>query len=326
MKDKISIIVPIYNMEKYLNKCVNSIINQSYENLEIILVNDGSTDDSLNICNKFKKKDKRVVFLKKENGGLSSARNYGIEHANGKYISFVDADDYIEKDYREKLYNCITKYKVKISIGGLKTIYENGQKTDYSTKKIYKINKKDAFKKMLYVDEIGVSAWSKLYLKELFDNVKYPEGRIFEDTATTYRLIDQCEDIGVCDYPIYNYCIRSKSITSEKFNIKKMDWIISAIEMTHYLKNKYNDLDNACLSYMMYTHIGVLSSLAMNDKEYKKERKELISYIKSKKSKYLKDENVSKKYKMVTRLICTDYRLFKIALKLFQKINGKRYE
>ena len=118
MKDKISIIVPIYNMEKYLNKGVNSIINQSYENLEIILVNDGSTDDSLNICNKFKKKDKRVVVLKKENGGLSSARNYGIEHANGKYISFVDADDYIEKDYIEKLYNCITKYKVKISIGG----------------------------------------------------------------------------------------------------------------------------------------------------------------------------------------------------------------
>ena len=103
----ISIIVPVYNVEKYLKKCLDSILSQTYKNFEVIIVNDGSPDNSQKIIDEYKKKDKRIIVLEKENGGLSSARNYGIEHANGKYISFVDADDYIEKDYVEKLYDCI---------------------------------------------------------------------------------------------------------------------------------------------------------------------------------------------------------------------------
>lgn len=325
MKDKISIMVPLYNVENYLEKCIRSLLKQTYNNIEIILVDDGSTDNSLSICEKYKKKDERIKVFHKDNGGISSARNFCIKKANGKYVTFVDADDYVEEDYVEKLYNGIKKYKTKISVGGYKAIYLNKTEKNNSKNKTYSLTKEKALENLLYID-LDVSAWSKLYDKELFDNVRFPEGRIFEDTATTYKLIDQCDEVAIVDYPIYNYCIRSKSITSEKFNIKKMDWIISAIEMTHYLKNKYKDLDSACLSYMMYTHIGVLSSLAMNDKNFKKERKEIISYIKGHKNKYLKDERVSKKYKMVTRLICTDYRLFKIALKIFQKYKGKRYE
>ena len=326
MKDKISIIVPIYNSSKYLDRCIKSIINQTYKNIEILLVDDGSTDDSFDKCNKYKNKDKRIKIYTKENEGVSATRNFGISKATGKYFSFVDSDDYIEKNYIEVLYKGLTKYNSKICLGGYRTIYLNGKIENKSSSKEYQSNKKEALTKLLYVDGVDVSPCSKLYDISLFKNIKYPVNRLFEDTATTYKIIDQCDNIAVCDYPIYNYCIRSKSITSEKFDIKKMDWIISALEMTHYIKSRYKDLDKACLAYLMYSHIGVLSSLAMNDNGYKRERKEIVDFIKRNKTKYIKDNKVSKQYKMVTILISTNYFLFKIALNVFQRIKNKRYE
>jgi glycosyltransferase involved in cell wall biosynthesis len=326
MKDKISVVIPMYNASKYLKKCIDNVINQKYSNLEIILVDDGSTDNCLEICNKYSKIDDRIVVIHKENGGLSSARNAGIEKATGKYITFIDSDDVVEKDYINILYDGIKKYKTKMCIGGLKTVYENGKVVDNSLKKTYKLSKMETFKKMLYTDGVSISAWSKLYDISLFKNVEYTVGRLFEDTSTTYKLIDQCDNISISDYPIYNYYIRKLSITSSKFNIKKLDWIISAIEMTSYLKKKYKELSSACTAYMMYTHIGVLSSLAMNDKDYKKERNEIISYIKANKKKYISDKNVQNNYKLVCRLICFNYFIFKIFLKTYQRFIAKRYE
>ena len=325
-KDLVSIIVPVYNASKYLENCLNSILKQTYNNIEVILIDDGSTDNSLEICKEYKKNDKRIKIIHKENGGISSVRNLGVKESKGKYICFVDSDDYIEKDYVEVLYSGIKKYKTKLCFGGYRNVYNDGTAVDKFSNKTYKLSKVKTLNKLLYVDGVDVSPWSKIYEKSLFDDITYPEGRIFEDTATTYKLIDKCDNIAICDYPIYNYCIRSSSITSSKFNIKKMDWIISSIEMTHYLKKKYKELNDACLAYMMYAHIGVLSSLAMNDKNYKKERKELVLYVKSNRKKYIKDKNVSKKYKLVANIISFNYGLFKIFLKIYQKIIVKRYE
>ncbi len=325
-KDLISIIVPVYNIELYIDECLSSIIKQTYKNIEIIIVNDGSTDNSLKVCKKYKSKDNRIKIFSKSNGGLSSARNYGIEKSKGKYISFIDGDDTVDKKYIETLYKCIVKDKTRMCVGNNYTIFSNGKKSTTALNKSYKISKLNALEKMLYVNDINVSACFKLYDRTLFDDITFPEGRLFEDTATTYKLIDKCDYISVASYPLYNYILKPGSITTEKFNIKKMDWIISSIEMTHYIKKKYPHLKDACTCYLMYAHIGTLSSLAMSNKDYKKERKELVEFVKINKRKYVKNENVPQNYKIVARLININYGLFKLFLKFYQKIVLKRYE
>ena len=127
MEELISVVVPVYNVEKYIDKCINSIINQTYKNLEIILVDDGSPDNCGNICDEYAKKDNRIIVIHKENGGLSDARNTGIEVSKGKYITFIDSDDYISDNYVSFLYNLIIEYKADISIGKHYVLYENGE-------------------------------------------------------------------------------------------------------------------------------------------------------------------------------------------------------
>lgn len=157
--DKISIVVPIYNVEKYLDQCVKSIINQTYKNLEIILVNDGSIDNSGKICDKYKRQDNRVIVIHKENGGSSDARNVGIQIATGKYIGFVDSDDYIEKDMYEFLYNNMINENADISCCNRFLLWSN-KKQIYGEKKYYAVmNSKEAIKKSCEIGYIGVSAY-----------------------------------------------------------------------------------------------------------------------------------------------------------------------
>ena len=314
----ISIIVPIYRVEEYLDKCLSSIINQTYKNLEIILVNDGSDDNSIKIAKKYAKKDERIKIIEEDNKGLSCARNTGINASTGKYITFVDSDDFIEENYIEILYKGIKKYKVDISIGGHNTIYNDKTKQKYSNEE-YALTKKEALKQLLYVNDIDAFAWSKLYKKELFDDTKFPRSRLFEDIATTYKLIDKVDNVCVVSYPIYNFVIRKGSITSDEFSNKKMDLIISAIEMTHYLKNKYKDLDDACKAYLMYAHLETIKLLANSKNKYKKEQKELVYYIRKHYLDYIKDKNVSKKNKFDVLVITLSFNLYKFLYKMTKK-------
>ncbi len=313
MKDPlISLIVPIYRVEDYLDKCLNSIINQTYDNLEIILVNDGSDDNSIKIAKKYAKKDKRIIIVEEENKGLSCARNLGIITSKGDYIAFVDSDDYVEKDYIETLYKGIKKYKTKIAIGGYKTIYDNGKiKNKYSNKESV-IDKKEALNKLLYVDDIYSFAWSKLYDRSLFEETKFPRNRLFEDIATTYKLIDSVDEVCVVSYPIYNYVMREGSINTQEFSNKKMDLVISAIEMTHYIENNYIDLTDACNAYLMYAHLETIKQLSNSKKNYKKERQELVYYVKKNYLEYIKNKNVSLRNKIDVLLIKCSFYLFKL--------------
>ena len=203
----ISIVVPVYKVEKFLEKCIDSIINQTYKNLEIILVDDGSPDNCGKICDEYAKKDKRIKVIHQQNGGLSAARNTGITKATGKYISFIDSDDYIEKDYIELLYTTIKQSKADIAIGSHTVIYDTGTKLQKATGEKSILKPKEVLERILYDNNIDYSAWAKLYKIELFTNIKYPEGRLFEDAATTYKLIDISKKIAVNSKSIYNYII-----------------------------------------------------------------------------------------------------------------------
>ena len=320
---EISIIVPVYKVEKYIYRCVDSILKQSFENFELILVDDGSTDESKIICDLYESNDSRIKVIHKENGGLSDARNAGIDIAKGKYISFIDSDDYVEKDYIKSMYDAIKKDNSDISVSLHVIKYENGKtkfKFENQCDKI--VNAKQALEMMLYDDGLDLSAWGKLYKTVFFNNIKFPKGRIFEDAATTYKLMDKAEKISLVNQYLYNYMIRNNSISSGKFNEKKMDLISSTKEMTDFVSQKYPDLQRACDRRLMYAYLSTITQLAKSNeqKKYCDLKKELMTYIKKNGRKVLADKNIPKRDRVAIILCKFGYPVFRFAWKIYEKM------
>lgn len=217
----ISVIVPIYHVEQYLRRCIDSIIGQTYKNLEIILVDDGSDDGCPAICDEYARKDNRIVVIHKENGGLSDARNKGIEIAKGDYIAFVDSDDYIHKDMYKILMDEILRSSSDISICTYKYVYDNKpDEPDISYNDDYLVEVMDGRQSQhrYYSGDIMLEltvAWNKLYKKDLFDGIRYPKGKIFEDEYTTYKVLYKSKKISFVNVPLYYYLQRSDSIIGE---------------------------------------------------------------------------------------------------------------
>jgi glycosyltransferase involved in cell wall biosynthesis len=216
--DLITVIIPVYNVETYLRKCIDSVVNQTYKNLQIIIVDDGSTDLSGAICDEYAKKDNRIVVMHKDNGGLSSARNAGMEIAKGQYISFVDSDDWIELTFYEEMMDFIDKYSVDIVMCGAKVIKDSAYIED---RFIYFKNdcviEHDAALEMILKDEIGSQVWCKLSKTKLWDNIKFPEKRLFEDIPAVYKTFARCTtDIGFIAKPMYYYVLHGDSISFKK--------------------------------------------------------------------------------------------------------------
>ena len=237
-KDLISVIVPVYNVESYIKRCIDSIINQSYNNLEIILVDDGSTDNSGNICDSYKKIDARIKVIHKKNGGLSSARNAGIEISNGDYIAFVDSDDFIDKEMYEDLHKNAKESGCKIVTCSYKYVYDN-DKIVNKHKKLYK--KKydffEAIKEMNTYENFDMSACTKLFQKELFNEIRFPIGKLSEDYYIMYLLFEKAGSVYFISNDYYNYFQRVNSITKSK-NIN-MDFMYASYEQMIYLEGKY---------------------------------------------------------------------------------------
>lgn len=323
MKDLISVVIPVYKVEKYLNKCIDSVINQTYTNLEIILVDDGSPDNCGKICDEYAKNDKRISVIHKKNGGLSDARNAGIDIAKGIYITFIDSDDYVESNYIEILYNSITKNNTDMAISSHKVIYENGTILDKATEENSISKPKEVLKRILYDDGIDLSAWAKLYKTELFENIRYPKNRLFEDAATTYKLIDKCNEISIVSKSTYNYIIRNNSITNNSFTIKKMDLIMSTEEMCGYIKNKYPELERAADRRQMYAYLSTLSQLAMSKQKFKNEQKYMMKYIKNNRKKALKDKKLPQRDRIALLSTMFGFRFYKIMWNCYRKITGR---
>lgn len=323
MNDLISIIVPVYNVEKYLKRCIDSCINQTYKNIEIILVDDGSLDECPRICDEYKEKDCRIKVIHKKNGGLSDARNVGIKESKGKYITFVDSDDYIDSDYIEYLYMLLKKYNTNLSICSYSAIYDNGRIITQANDKEYVISSHDALEKILYHEEFNVASVAKLYDKKLFKNVGFPVGKIHEDTYTTYKLIDQCDNISVGLKSKYNYMIRRGSILTSKFNINKLLLIDAYQEMGNYVLKKYPDLHDAVIRSIVYANISTLRQMINCKPRLKTKEKEIRNCIIKNKKVVLKNKRVSKRDKVAIILITISPSLFKISWNLYCKLTGR---
>ena len=249
---KISVIVPIYKVEKYLKKCVDSIINQTYTNLEIILVEDGSPDNSGKICDEYAKKDGRIKVIHKENCGLSDARNVGIEQATGDYIATVDSDDYIDVDFIEVLYNIIKEFDADMSVCSACIVQEDDSPKFSNGQQAYVMNGKEAIHALICDKTISVNAWDKLYKKELFKGIKYPKGLLYEDLATTYKLIDRCQRVCVTDAKKYAYVQRKSSIMGQTGYFVKKDKIHILAEMIDCFKRENEYDDEICAGIIAY--------------------------------------------------------------------------
>lgn len=265
--EKVTVVLPIYNVEKYLERCIKSVINQTYKNLEIILVDDGSTDSSSKICDTYKEKDKRIKVVHQKNAGLSAARNSGMRIATSNYICFIDSDDYIENDMIEYLYNGMKKYDSKITCCGFTNVYENGTLEKITKPKsdiIY--TKEEALNIHLFTGYIEVVAWNKLYDISLFKEIQYPEGKLYEDMLTTYKLIGIVDKVVLLPECKYFYCKRKSSIGGSKFSEKTLGLIDAVKEVSEYVsKNKYDNKRKDIKIAEIQWNIVVLNKMLIAD-------------------------------------------------------------
>lgn len=235
----VSVVVPIYNVEQYLERCIKSIVEQTYENLEIILVNDGSKDNSLDICEKWKRQDSRIKIIDKKNGGLSSARNAGIDTAKGDYIFFVDSDDWLDVHIIEKLYRAIKKFDCEISCCGIEMTYDQADKNYPRCKnKDVLLEKYEALEEYMFGTTVSTVAWNKLYRKDLFDDIRYPVGKWHEDEFTTYKLLYKADKVYYLGESMYFYYQREGSIMSNALSLKNLDKVDALFERYMFFLEK----------------------------------------------------------------------------------------
>lgn len=279
----VSIVLPIYNVEQYLCLCLNSVCGQTYKNVEIILVDDGSTDSSSSICDEYANKDKRIKVIHKCNGGLSDARNAGLKIANGKYIAFIDSDDIISTHMIENLYNACVESGSKISV--CKFIYFNGlicEDEVLNPSNTFVISGKQ-YIEMVYKGKgemFAFTAWNKLYDKSLFDlnNIKYPINKYYEDTEVTNKLFYMSDKVVCIEDALYFYRIREGSITS-KFTVKHcIDGIETDLNTIQFFAEEKDNLllSLAFKSYCRSTMITYKSFLKKMKKTEKKECQKLL--------------------------------------------------
>ena len=238
-KDLISIVVPIYKVEKYLKKSIDSIINQTYKNLEIILVDDGSPDNCGKICDEYKEKDSRIKVIHKKNGGLSDARNAGIDIAIGEYIAFVDPDDYIAENYVQELYNLCIENNTLLSECNFEK-FNSEDKIEIEQNKTKNIYTGREMAERLYSKDLirTIVVWNKLYKMEIFKNLRFPKGKINEDEFVNYKIFYNLDKVAITNEKLYYYRYAPDSIMNRKFNEKRLDLIDALEERIKFYKER----------------------------------------------------------------------------------------
>lgn len=239
MKAKISIIVPVYNVEKYIDRCIQSILAQTYTNFELILVDDGSPDKCGKICDEYAKKDMRIKVIHKKNGGLGDARNCGLSIATGEYIGFIDSDDYIESDMYEKLINACIEKKSDIAVCGRYDVVDGKLKKRFSFEGTKVLSNSEAIKAILTTNNIDSSACDKLFRKKLFENIRFPKGKLNEDIYVMTKIISNSNRVVHIGESKYYYDHRPNSITTKCFSNRNMDSVEAAKEVLEYIKQNY---------------------------------------------------------------------------------------
>lgn len=314
----ISVILPVYNIEKYLPKCMESLFAQSYDNIEFIIIDDGSNKECAKLCDYYSFLDSRVTVYHKKNGGLSDARNYGIKRAKGEFITCVDPDDYVDRDYIEYLYSLIVKYSSKMSICQHRIHYENGKIREMGKLGDEEISSENCIWKMLYHDTVDTSAWAKMYHRSLFKSIEYPNGKLFEDISTTYLLMIKSKRIALGYESKYNYIFHDNSIVNSSFNKRKMDLLEMTDKMAMDVIRIYPELEKAVLRRRVYSRFSTLNQM-LSTELYEVEKEEIIEFIKKYRKNIILDKNAPNRDKIAMFFISINYKLYRVIWLKYRK-------
>ena len=274
MSECISVIIPIYNVEQYLEKCLDSVISQTYQTLEIILVDDGSTDRSPQICDEYAKLDKRIHVIHQKNKGLSGARNTGIRQAKGDYVTYLDSDDYIHPEAYQTMYDNLIKEGADISLASFTDVYDSDHEYEALDNECTTYSGHEAAGNFYHDSSLyllSVLAWNKLIKRELLSDFSFPEGKIHEDEYTSYKLLYSAKSVVYSKAVLYYYRQRKDSIMGQGFNIRRLE-LLDALEeaIKFYQENQETELAGEAAT----RYLNVLMSYYGRMKEDCKEEKE----------------------------------------------------
>lgn len=323
MKEKVGILIPMYNGEHHIKRCLDSIIEQTYKNLEIIIINDGSTDKSLEICRQTINDDKRFSIYTRENKGVAFTRNELIQKCNSKYFVFIDSDDFVDKDYIEVLYKTITQHNVDMVASKI-YLYNENKKELNENPDIKIINNVDGLKKLLYNHEIQHGPTCKMYKKDLFENIRFPDKKIYEDLAIMYKIVDRCSKIALTNYQGYNYMYNSNSITKSKFSDSEISMLEYGEEIFEYITKKYGeDLLLPAKNIIAEQSIELACKVPIK-KQYKAEIKRIKNHIKKYRIDLLKSKDT---YPRIKTYLLSSFMGIR-GIETVQKIldNNKKYK
>lgn len=295
----VSVIVPIYNVEIYLKECIDSILNQTYKNIEVILVDDESPDSCGEICDDYVLRDKRVKVIHKKNGGLSDARNAGMKVATGDLITFVDSDDYISPDFIKKLYDVMCKYDSDIAIANMKRTSRRDENNNEIVGNVVIYNAEEALIRMLYGTPFGTSACGKLFKRDLFKNVVFPYGKFSEDLFTIYITILKSRQVAYVEFDGYFYYYRDEgSIVVSNYKKKQLEALDAIDDIVDAVKGK-PQFDSAIST--QYINI-IYDIAARNPKVSEFQNKRIQDVLKTHRMKVLKDNKAPKRLRAFAAL------------------------
>ena len=312
----VSIIVPVYNVEKYLKRCIDSLLAQDYNSYEIILINDGSKDSSPKICEKYAKCHSNIHYYSKENGGLSSARNYGVKMAKGNYITFVDSDDYVSTTYVSDLVYLLKKHKAEMAVTRvvLKTEKEikEQEKSEFIPQfKDFALSGRNAFLEIYINNRVGWSACGKIYPRELLLKIPFPAG-YYEEMATAYLFVNECTRVAFGDYERnYSYIRREGSITDCPLTIKHLRIFEVCKEIKEYTDTNYKGKEYVSVLLYQNAVLQLITKLSMTDDQFEYIFTKYRNMFRRNLFTMLKTKDIVIKSKYYSVLLCTSPSLFK---------------
>jgi glycosyltransferase involved in cell wall biosynthesis len=293
----VSIVIPVYNTGAFLTRCINSVKNQTYKNLEILLVDDGSTDNSGILCDSLAGEDPRIQVFHKANGGLSDARNAGVLLSKGSYITFIDSDDWVDVDYIAYLLSLITETNSDCSVCGFKKVSSTNRIHATKERRRRIFTGLEALENMLYQIDFDTNAWGKLFRRDIVLNNPYPVGKCYEDLFTTYKMVYR-KRIIYGDRQLYFYFQRTGSIMNSRFSFSQLDQIDAVEEIENYVSERCPELLSAAQSRKFSSYCQVLLRMPPEKNKYIEEKRILWEYIKYKRWDVLKDTKTRIKNKI----------------------------
>ncbi|MGZ5509828.1 MAG: glycosyltransferase [Nitrososphaeraceae archaeon] len=325
MKDKISIIIPVYNGVKYLPKCIDSVLNQTYKNLEIILVDDGSTDESGKICDTYSLKDKRIKVIHKENGGVSDARNVGLKVATGKYIGFIDHDDFIESDMYEILLKTLYAYDADIVQCASYKIIDKKINPEHYSGTVEQFDVTSALEESIRVRSFSHSVWNKLYKKDLLQGIEFPLNMLNVDINFNYKVFIKAQKLVSIDIPKYYYLKRKDSVTGSLAYLNKMDVFYNYLEIMKSISRDFPSLFNITQERFVKTLLKIYKQLETNRYfDIDKKRRNLIQdYINKNHRSLVSNPLINGKTKFLLKLFKKNFGLVYYSLDLDYRFRKK---